>query len=41
MIWFNFDKWSHSAGSLFCMNRVYKDETKWTPLVKISFRYVG
>jgi len=39
-MWFlSFGKWNSASGSVFCRKRFYASGYKWTPLVKVSFRY--
>lgn len=40
MIWISFAKWQRSCGNIFTLERYYKYGYKWTPLVKVSFRYL-
>ena len=41
MIWFSFKKYKTSSGKLLIKERVYYDNYKWTPIIKLRFRYVG
>lgn len=40
MLWISFAKWNRSCGRFFIFERYYKHGYKWTPLVKVSFRYL-
>ena len=40
MIIISFGKWSSSSGSIFKYQRIYWNGYKWTPFVKVSFRYI-
>jgi len=39
MLWFAFGSWSSSNGALFVRQRVYWHGCKWTPLVRVFWRY--
>lgn len=39
MIWFALGKWSSSSGRFFIRERLYY-LGRWTPLIKVSFRYL-
>ena len=39
MLWLNFSKWSTSHGAVFMMVRVYVDGSRWTPFVRVFWRY--
>jgi len=41
MIWVNFGKWAAAYGRIFCQRRIYVDGWKWTPFVRVEFRYLG
>jgi hypothetical protein len=41
MIWISFAKWNSRAGSIFIMQRCYKNGHIWTPFVLITPRYIG
>jgi hypothetical protein len=40
MLFINFGKWNSSHGKLFSIYRYYKYGWQWTPLVKVTFRYL-
>lgn len=40
MLWLSFARWSSVAGKVFIRERLYLHGYKWTPLVKIKFRYL-
>ncbi len=40
MIWIRFGKWDSHAGRVFLWERLYHHGYKWTPLCRVSFRYL-
>jgi len=40
MLWIAFGKWDSSRGSFFVRDRLYWMGYKWTPLVRVRFRYL-
>jgi len=40
MLWLNFSRWSHASGNYLLWDRIYVMD-RWTPLVKVSWRYKG
>jgi hypothetical protein len=41
MLWIAFGRWSSASGALFTRERLYGRKGQWTPLVKVSFRYLA
>lgn len=39
MIWLSFGRWSSAAGALFVRQRVYWNGHRWTPFVRVFWRY--
>lgn len=39
MLWFALGKWSSHSGRFFILERYYY-RGKWTPIVRVSFRYL-
>jgi hypothetical protein len=40
MYFINFAKWNHSYGRIFALTRIYYKGYKWTPFIKVEFRYL-
>lgn len=40
MIWFSLGKWSNAAGRFLVAERLCLHGWKWTPLVRLRFRYL-
>lgn len=40
MIWINFGRWDNAYGRVFVRSRLYLHGWKWTPLVRVRFRYL-
>lgn len=39
MIWISFGRWSAAGGPLFTARRIYWNGHKWTPFVRLFWRY--
>lgn len=39
MIWFSVGTWNHAAGPLFIRKRIYWHGWRWTPFVRLFWRY--
>lgn len=39
MIWIAFGRWNGSGGRWFCRQRIYWKGYKWTPFVRVRWRY--
>jgi hypothetical protein len=39
MLWFSFDDWEDAGGELFLKRRIYWKNTRWTPFVRVFWRY--
>ncbi len=39
MIWIAFGRWNSSSGALFIRKRIYWHGSKWTPFVRVFWRY--
>ena len=39
MLWISFGRWSSASGALFIRQRVYWNGWKWTPFVRVFWRY--
>lgn len=39
MIWLNFERWNTAANPWFYMTRVRLQGWRWTPLVRVRWRY--
>jgi len=39
MLWISFDRWSSSAGDYLIATRIYWRGYRWTPFVRLRWRY--